>query len=76
MYVGLHVKYPLFLSDFNENFLDRFSKNTPISVFMKIRLVGVEVFRADGHRDMARLMIAFRSFANAPKNLPINSKFG
>jgi len=22
MYVGLHVKYPLFLSDFNDTFLD------------------------------------------------------
>jgi hypothetical protein len=39
MYIGLHVKYPLFLSDFNENlyFLYRFSKNPQISNFMKIR---------------------------------------
>ena len=31
-YIGLHVKYPLFLSDFNETwiFLERFSKNTQI----------------------------------------------
>jgi hypothetical protein len=36
MYVGLHVKYPLFLSDLNEtSFLDRFSENTLISNFMK-----------------------------------------
>ena len=30
MYIGLYVKYPLFLSDLNEtvNFLERFSKNT------------------------------------------------
>jgi len=34
--IGLHVKYPLFLSDFNETgFLERFSENTPISNFMK-----------------------------------------
>jgi len=58
------------------DFLDRFSKNTPISDFMKIRLVGAELFHADGHRDMTKLMVAFRSFANAPKNMPINSKFG
>ena len=31
MYIGLHVKYPLFLSDFNESWIfstDFFSKNT------------------------------------------------
>jgi len=28
-------------------FLDRFSKNTQISDFMKIRLVGAELFHAD-----------------------------
>jgi hypothetical protein len=29
MYIGLHVNYPLFFSEFNEtwNYLDRFSKN-------------------------------------------------
>ena len=42
---------------------------------MKIRLVGAE-FRVDGRRDMAKLMVAFRNFVNAPKNLPINPKFG
>jgi len=37
-YVGLHVKYLLCLSVFNESwkFLDRFSKNTQISNFLKI----------------------------------------
>jgi len=32
MYVGLHVKYPLLLSDFNETsiFLTDFQKNTQI----------------------------------------------
>jgi len=52
MYIGLHVKYPLFLLDFNEtlNFLDRFSKNIQVSNFMKIRRVGAELFmRTDGH---------------------------
>ena len=50
MYIGLHVKYLLFLSDFNEtwNFWAVFfSKNTQISNFMKIRLVGAELFYAD-----------------------------
>jgi hypothetical protein len=50
MYLGLHVKYPLLLSDFNETwffFLDRFSKNTQISNFMKIRPAGAELFHVD-----------------------------
>ena len=57
-------------------FLEGFSKNTQISDFTKIRVVGAELFHADGQRDMAKLMVAFRSFANAPKNLPINSRYG
>jgi hypothetical protein len=56
-------------------FLDRFSKNTHIR-FHEICLVGAELFYVDGQRDMAKLMVAFRSFAKEPKNLPINSKFG
>ena len=50
MYNGLHVKYPLILSDFNGtwNFRDRFSKNPQISSFMKIRPVGDQLFFVDG----------------------------
>jgi len=46
MYIGLYVNYRLFVSDFNETrfFLDRFSKNTLIPNFMKIRPVGAEIF--------------------------------
>jgi hypothetical protein len=39
---------------------------------MKIRLVGAQLLhavgRADGQTDVKNLTIAFRSFANAPKN--------
>jgi len=50
MCTGLHVKYPLFLSDFNEmNFLDRFSKSPHISNFMKVRPVVAAMFHKDGH---------------------------
>ena len=48
MYIGLHVKCPLLLSDFNEtNFLDIFLKNIKILNFMKILSVGAELFHAD-----------------------------
>ena len=39
---------------------------------MKIRLVGVDLLhangRTDGQTDMKKLTVAFRNFANAPKN--------
>jgi hypothetical protein len=46
MYIDLRVKYPLFLLDLNEtlNFLNRFSKNTDVSNFMRTRSVGAELF--------------------------------
>ena len=57
-------KVPVFWSKFNENFLDRFSKNTQISNFMKILPVGDELFHerrlTDGRTDMTNLIIAFR----------------
>jgi len=74
MYIGPHVEYPLLLPDWNEIwiFLDRLSKNTPISNIRKIRLVGVELFHADrktGRRtDTTKLTATSRNFANAPKN--------
>ena len=50
MYIGLHVKYPLFLSDINETFyiLDRLSKNIDIQNFMKIRAIREDLFHTDG----------------------------
>jgi hypothetical protein len=51
--------------------VDRFSKNTQISTFMKICPVGDELFHADGRTDtqtdIMKLIFAFRNFANAPK---------
>jgi hypothetical protein len=46
----LHVKYPLFLSDFNETciLLTDFRKKEHISRFIKIRPTGAELFHADG----------------------------
>jgi len=50
------------------NFLDRFSKNIYISNFMKIRLLGAECSR----RTDLKLIVAFRSFANAPKTCQLH----
>jgi hypothetical protein len=36
-----------------------------MSNFMKIRPVGGAEFHADGRSDMTKLIVAFRSFANA-----------
>jgi hypothetical protein len=52
-------------------FLDTFSKNTPISNFMKIPPVGAEVYHAEGQTDgetnMTKLTVTFRNFSNAFK---------
>jgi hypothetical protein len=54
------------------NFLDKSSKNIKISKFMPIRSTGPELFHADegagGQMEM-KPIVAFRNFANAPKNL-------
>jgi hypothetical protein len=67
-YIGIHVKHPLFLYDFNyTNFLERFPKNYKVPNLMKIRPVGAELFHAYEQTDMTKLIIAFRNFAKAPK---------
>jgi len=39
--------------------------------FTKIRPVGAELFHADRQTDITmKLIVAFRNFANAPKNSP------
>jgi hypothetical protein len=51
MWKHLHVKYPLFLSDFNEAWIFSidFSKKAHISSLIKIGPVGAEFFHADWH---------------------------
>ena len=51
----------------NSNFFNRFSKSIQIRYFMKIVLVGAEVFHADRRTYTAKLIVAFRNFAKAPK---------
>jgi hypothetical protein len=51
-YIGIHVKYSLFLSRFNKiylKFLGRFWKNTEISNIMKICPMRAQLFHADIH---------------------------
>ena len=38
---------------------------------MKILSVGAEMFHADGQTDVTKLIVAFRTFANAPKNVTL-----
>jgi hypothetical protein len=63
----MHVQHPLFLSDFIKTwiFIDRFSKNTQILIFLKIRLVGTELFHTDGrtHGEADSRFSQFHEFA-------------
>jgi hypothetical protein len=70
MWIGIHVKYPLFLSNFNESliFLTDCQKNTRLSNFIKIRPVAAKLFQADRQTDIMKLIIAFHNFANMPRN--------
>ena len=43
-------------------FFDRFSKNHPMQILIKIRSVGAEFFHADGRTHMTKLIVAFRNF--------------
>ena len=49
IYNGLHVKYPLFLLERNENLILSTDLKKKHSNFTKIRPAGAELFRANGH---------------------------
>jgi len=49
-----------------------FEKSLNIN-FMKMLPVGAELLHADGRTDMTKVTVAFKNFANAPKNVkPLN----
>jgi hypothetical protein len=72
MYICVHVEFPSFLVFYETYFLDRFSENTLISKFMKIRLIGAPC----GETDMKKLIIACHNFANAPNNACAHAEVG
>ena len=50
------------------NFLNRLLKNPQTSNLKKIHPVGTELFHEDGKTDVIKVIVAFRYFANAPKD--------
>jgi len=72
MYIGLHVKYPVFLSDFNESeFYRQILETYPNAKFHENPFSGNQVVpcgQTDGRTEMSKLIVAFRSVANAPIN--------
>jgi hypothetical protein len=74
LYIGIHVKYSLFLSDFNETSIlfRQFyfpKKYSQMSIFLKTRPEGAELLNADRRTyGQKRRINGIRNFANAPKN--------
>jgi hypothetical protein len=79
MYIGLHVKYPLFLSNFNETWIFstgfRKKKCSGVKISWKSVQWELSCSHADGQTDMTKLIVIFRNFANAPKNLALGLFF-
>jgi len=71
MYIGIHLKYPLFLFDFNENW----TFLTDFRIILKYQISWKFVqwkpscsMWTDRRTDTAKLIITFCTIAKAPKN--------
>jgi hypothetical protein len=60
MYVGLHVKCPLFLSDINSSWISSSVFRKKLSNFLKIRLVRAELCHEEGQSDRQTLFTILR----------------
>ena len=78
MYTGVHVKYPLFLSEVNKTWIfSTYFRKIFEHLFVRIRPLEAKVFHADRptdgqterQTDMTKLIVAFRSFAKASKSV-------
>jgi hypothetical protein len=67
-YLGLHVRCPIFLPNFNQIciFSTDFYKSPPISDFTEFRPVGTALTHGDRRTDTTKLTGAFHGNANAP----------
>jgi len=78
MYIGLHVQYPLLLSDLTKLELSRqiFEKYPNIKFHKNLSSSSrvVPCGRTEGLIDMNKLIVAFRNFATQPKNSTIISR--
>jgi hypothetical protein len=71
IYIGVHVKYPLFLPDFNETWV--FSTDFRKILIFRISWKSAQwepscSMRTAVRTDMTKLIVDFRSFAKASKN--------
>ena len=86
VYIGHHVQYRCYSYQIlmKLEFFPQIFEIIQISNFMKIRPMEAELFhgdgraggRAGGRTDMTYLVVAFRNFANSPKNQSVNAVQG
>ena len=74
MFIGFHVKHPLFLPDFNETWVSRQDFEKYSNIIFQENPSGVSRVVSCGRTDRngKKLMVAFRKFEKASKNQLIN----